>query len=121
MFFSRSIMPPNAANATGDPASPGTGDGLWSGRTAPVSPTRPRSSRRSSAPPAGGPRWLGPGLTETFETPRLLEELGLSYVLDWTNDDQPYPLTIPGMLSVPYSVELNDLGLRSSAGRTFSS
>jgi hypothetical protein len=30
-------------------------------------------------------------------------------VLDWTNDDQPYPLTVPGMISVPYSVELNDL------------
>jgi allantoinase len=55
--------------------------------------------------------WLGPGLSETFATPRLLAELGLSYVLDWTNDDQPYRLNVPGMLSVPYSVELNDLGL----------
>jgi allantoinase len=55
--------------------------------------------------------WLGPGLTETFQTPALLAELGLSYVLDWTNDDQPYRLNVPGMLSVPYSVELNDLGL----------
>ncbi|SFK91746.1 MULTISPECIES: polysaccharide deacetylase family protein [Amycolatopsis] len=53
--------------------------------------------------------WMGPGLTETFHTPELLAELGLSYVLDWTNDDQPYPLTVPGMISVPYSVELNDL------------
>jgi allantoinase len=32
-------------------------------------------------------------------------------VLDWTNDDQPYALNVPGMLSVPYTVELNDLGL----------
>jgi allantoinase len=55
--------------------------------------------------------WMGPALTETFHTPALLAELGLSYVLDWTNDDQPYPLTVPGMISVPYSVELNDLGL----------
>ncbi len=53
--------------------------------------------------------WLGPGLTETANTPELLAELGFHYVLDWTNDDQPYPLTVPGMLSVPYSVELNDL------------
>ncbi|MCO1576309.1 polysaccharide deacetylase family protein [Crossiella sp. SN42] len=53
--------------------------------------------------------WMGPGLTETANTPALLAELGLSYVLDWTNDDQPYPLTVPGMLSVPYTVELNDL------------
>jgi peptidoglycan/xylan/chitin deacetylase (PgdA/CDA1 family) len=55
--------------------------------------------------------WMGPGLTETFETPALLAELGLQYVLDWTNDDQPYPLDVPGMISVPYTVELNDLGL----------
>jgi allantoinase len=53
--------------------------------------------------------WMGPGLTETFNTPALLAELGLSYVLDWTNDDQPYKLNVPGMISVPYSVELNDL------------
>ncbi|MCV7201909.1 polysaccharide deacetylase [Mycolicibacterium peregrinum] len=53
--------------------------------------------------------WMGPGLTETAHTPELLAELGFRYVLDWTNDDQPYPLTVPGMLSVPYSVELNDL------------
>jgi allantoinase len=62
--------------------------------------------------------WLGPGLTETFQTPRLLRELGLSYILDWTNDDQPYQLNIPGMLSVPYSVELNDLGLFTMRGLT---
>ncbi len=53
--------------------------------------------------------WMGPGLTETAHTPELLAELGFHYVLDWTNDDQPYPLTVPGMLSVPYTVELNDL------------
>jgi peptidoglycan/xylan/chitin deacetylase (PgdA/CDA1 family) len=53
--------------------------------------------------------WMGPGLTETHHTPELLAELGFEYVLDWTNDDQPYPLTVPGMISVPYSVELNDL------------
>ncbi|MGW5264405.1 polysaccharide deacetylase family protein [Microbispora sp. NPDC004025] len=53
--------------------------------------------------------WMGPGLTETFNTPALLAELGFGYLLDWTNDDQPYPLNVPGMISVPYSVELNDL------------
>ena len=55
--------------------------------------------------------WMGPGLTETHQTPQLLSELGYSYVLDWTNDDQPYRLNVPGMLSVPYTLELNDLGL----------
>lgn len=53
--------------------------------------------------------WMGPGLTETPHTAELLAELGLSYVLDWTADDQPFRLTVPGMISVPYSVELNDL------------
>lgn len=53
--------------------------------------------------------WMGPALTETFETPSLLAELGMSYTLDWTNDDQPYALSVPGMLSVPYSIELNDV------------
>ncbi|MEV4897687.1 polysaccharide deacetylase family protein [Nonomuraea sp. NPDC055795] len=57
--------------------------------------------------------WMGPGLTETFNTPALLAELGLSYVLDWTNDDQPYRLNVPGMISVPYTLELNDLALFS--------
>ncbi|MEV4262397.1 polysaccharide deacetylase family protein [Kribbella sp. NPDC049584] len=55
--------------------------------------------------------WMGPALTETHNTPELLAELGYQYVLDWTNDDQPYRLNVPGMLSVPYTLELNDLGL----------
>ncbi|MFI6868480.1 polysaccharide deacetylase family protein [Nocardia sp. NPDC050406] len=55
--------------------------------------------------------WMGPGLTETFDTPRLFADLGGEYVLDWTNDDQPYALNVPGLLSVPYTVELNDLGI----------
>lgn len=60
--------------------------------------------------------WMGPALTETFHTPALLAELGLNYVLDWTNDDQPYPLHVPGMLSVPYTVELNDNSLFLAKG-----
>ena len=43
---------------------------------------------------------------------------GMNYLLDWTNDDQPYWLNVPGMLSVPYSVELNDLGLFTMRGLT---
>ena len=55
--------------------------------------------------------WMGPALTETFRTPQLLAELGLQYVLDWTSDDQPFELAVPGMLRVPYTVELNDVVL----------
>jgi allantoinase len=53
--------------------------------------------------------WLGSALSETFETARLLSDLGFQYVLDWCNDDQPYPLAVEGMISVPYSIELNDI------------
>ena len=65
--------------------------------------------------------WMGPALTETDNTPQLLSELGYAYVLDWTNDDQPYRLNVPGMLSVPYTLGLNDLGLflRGSSGPDF--
>lgn len=66
--------------------------------------------------------WLGPALTETFETPRLLRELGLTYVLDWCADDQPFALNVPGMMSVPYSIEINDLSMcigKSQSGEAF--
>ena len=55
--------------------------------------------------------WLGPGLTETFETLDLLKEEGIEYVSDWVNDDQPYEIrTASGpLVSVPYSLELNDI------------
>ena len=33
--------------------------------------------------------WLGPGLTETWETPDILAEDGYEYVCDWVLDDQP--------------------------------
>ncbi len=58
--------------------------------------------------------WLGPlGLSETAHTLDLLAELGVRYVLDWGNDDQPYPLRVARgrMLSVPYALEVNDLPL----------
>ena len=55
--------------------------------------------------------WLGPAMTETFNTPALLRELGFDYLLDWCSDDRPFDLNVPGMVSVPYSVDLNDLGI----------
>jgi allantoinase len=55
--------------------------------------------------------WLGPALTETFATPHLLRERGFTYLLDWCCDDRPFPLTVPGMISVPYSLDVNDIGL----------
>jgi peptidoglycan/xylan/chitin deacetylase (PgdA/CDA1 family) len=55
--------------------------------------------------------WLGPGLSETWETLDILAEEGIEYVSDWVNDDQPYEIrTTSGQLvSVPYTLELNDI------------
>jgi peptidoglycan/xylan/chitin deacetylase (PgdA/CDA1 family) len=55
--------------------------------------------------------WLGPGLTETWDTLDLLAEEGIEYVSDWVNDDQPYEIrTSAGRLvSEPYTLELNDI------------
>jgi peptidoglycan/xylan/chitin deacetylase (PgdA/CDA1 family) len=57
--------------------------------------------------------WLGPALTETFNTPDILAELGVEYILDWCNDDQPYPMHVKQgrMISIPYSIEMNDISL----------
>jgi peptidoglycan/xylan/chitin deacetylase (PgdA/CDA1 family) len=55
--------------------------------------------------------WLGPALAETFITPDLLAEEGIRYLCDWCNDDQPYAMRVKKgqLLSVPYSIELNDI------------
>ena len=55
--------------------------------------------------------WLGPALAETFITPDLLAEEGIRYLCDWCNDDQPYAMKVKKgqLLSVPYSIELNDI------------
>lgn len=55
--------------------------------------------------------WLGPGLQETFDTPDVLAEAGVDYVLDWAVDDLPvWVRTRHGrLLAVPYSLELNDM------------
>ena len=57
--------------------------------------------------------WLGPGLTETWETPDLLVEEGYDYVADWVLDDQPVWLKTRGkpILNVPYTQECNDVAM----------
>lgn len=59
-------------------------------------------------PPRG---WESPGLTETEDTIDLLAQAGIEYVADWVLDDQPVPIkTRHGpMVSVPYTVEVNDV------------
>ncbi len=55
--------------------------------------------------------WLGPGLTETWETPDYLRAEGIEYVSDWVNDDQPYEIRTQSgpLVSVPYTLECNDI------------
>ena len=57
--------------------------------------------------------WLGPGLTETWETPDILTEEGYDYVADWVLDDQPVWLKTRGkpILNIPYTQECNDVAM----------
>jgi len=66
--------------------------------------------KATGKPPRG---WLGPGLTETWETPDLLKEEGYDYVADWVIDDQPVWLRTRGkpIVSIPYTQECNDVAM----------
>ena len=61
--------------------------------------------------------WESPGLTETFETIDILAEEGVEYVADWVLDDQPCEIaTSKGpVVSVPYTVEMNDIAMMQIA------
>jgi allantoinase len=55
--------------------------------------------------------WHGPEYGESDRTVALLAELGLQYLLDWPNDEQPYwmhPQDGP-ILSLPIALELDDV------------
>jgi peptidoglycan/xylan/chitin deacetylase (PgdA/CDA1 family) len=78
-------------------------------------------SQHFGAPPRG---WLGPYIVQSDVTLDLLKEAGYSYMLDWPADDQPFWMkTRTGpILSVPYSIELNDSPaqvFRHHTGRQF--
>lgn len=67
-------------------------------------------AKATGKPPRG---WLGPGLTETWQTPDILIEEGYDYVADWVLDDQPVWLktrTKP-ILNLPYTQECNDVAM----------
>ena len=56
---------------------------------------------------------LGPSCSVTERTPDLMAEAGLIYHTDWMHDDQPVPIKVKSgkLVSVPYTVELNDAAL----------
>ena len=55
--------------------------------------------------------WLGPGLTQTLDTPELLVDAGVKYIGDWVYDDEPTVIrTASGpLVTLPYTVEINDI------------
>ena len=57
--------------------------------------------------------WLGPGFTQTLDTPEHLAEAGIQYICDWPIDDEPVEIkTKKGpLLALPYSIELNDIAM----------
>jgi peptidoglycan/xylan/chitin deacetylase (PgdA/CDA1 family) len=63
--------------------------------------------------------WLGPALTETAHTPRILAELGYTHVLDWSNDDEPYLLEAGGgrIAALPNPTEASDIPILHGHGR----
>ena len=55
--------------------------------------------------------WLGPGLTQTFDTPEHLAAAGIKYIGDWVYDDEPTVISTAygPLVTLPYTVELNDI------------
>jgi len=55
--------------------------------------------------------WLGPGLTQTLDTPEYLAGAGVKYIGDWVYDDEPTVINTTNgpLVTLPYTVELNDI------------
>ncbi|MEQ1647785.1 MAG: polysaccharide deacetylase family protein [Hyphomicrobiaceae bacterium] len=55
--------------------------------------------------------WLGPGLTQTYDTPENLVTAGIKYIGDWVYDDEPTVISTANgpLVTLPYTVELNDI------------
>ena len=57
--------------------------------------------------------WMGPGLTETLDTPDQLAAEGIRYLADWVIDDEPCTIRTRGgeLVTLPYTLELNDIAM----------
>ncbi|MGH7152395.1 MAG: polysaccharide deacetylase, partial [Acetobacteraceae bacterium] len=62
--------------------------------------------------------WFSPAITNTLRTFELAAACGYDYVADLYHDDQPFPLrTATGrLISMPYSVDLNDVIVHRRGG-----
>ncbi|HUD95873.1 polysaccharide deacetylase family protein [Sphingobium sp.] len=54
--------------------------------------------------------WLSIARSQSFNTPRLLAEAGVEFMLDWVNDELPYRMTTPAgpIVNLPLNHELSD-------------
>ena len=57
--------------------------------------------------------WLGPGLTQTLETPDLLAAAGLKYIGDWVYDDEPSTIRTKNgpLVTLPYTLDIHDIAM----------
>ena len=64
--------------------------------------------------------WVGADYGESTRTVGLLAEMGVRYVCDWPNDEQPYTMKVPKgqMVSLPVMLELDEV--YTHRGRTVS-
>jgi allantoinase len=55
--------------------------------------------------------WLSPEYSASTRTPELLAQLGVRYVCDWPNDEQPYQMTVSSgvLVSLPVLLDLDDV------------
>jgi peptidoglycan/xylan/chitin deacetylase (PgdA/CDA1 family) len=76
-----------------------------------IKKTQDRLEQHVGKRPVG---WLGPGLTQTLDSPELLVEQGVKYVGDWVYDDEPTQISTKKgpLVTLPYTVELNDIGVQ---------
>ncbi len=65
-------------------------------------------THQEGRPPTG---WLGPWISQSWQTPDLLKQAGYGYLLDWCCDDQPiwFKTRSGSILAVPYPQEINDI------------
>jgi allantoinase len=64
-------------------------------------------TRAAGTAPKG---WLGQDQGEAANTPALLAEAGIDYLVDWSNDDQAYVMQ-PELISIPHQMEWDDIVL----------
>ena len=64
--------------------------------------------------------WLAPALSCTTNTFELLADYGIKYTCDLFHDDQPQPVNVKSgkLISVPYSLEMNDTVVLSMMGKS---